>query len=75
MNDPGLVETVYSLRAMRRLKPDPIPQDVLNTLLEAGTQASSRMNSQPWAFVAVQDPPTKKFIHEKYLWVLRIGTQ
>ena len=75
MNDPGLFETMCSLRAMRRLKPDPIPQDILNKLLEAGTQAPSGMNSQPWAFVAIQDPPTRKFIYEKYLWVFKIRTQ
>jgi nitroreductase len=66
MDDPGLFETMFSLRSMRRLKPDPIPQDVLDKVLAAGTQAPSGVNSQPWAFVAVQDPATKKFLQEKY---------
>ena len=66
MNDPGLFETMFSLRAMRRLKKDPIPQEVLDRILSAGTQAPSGMNSQPWTFVAIQDPATKKFIQEKY---------
>ncbi len=66
MDDPGLFEIMFSLRSMRRLKPDPIPQDVLDKVLAAGTQAPSGVNSQPWAFVAVQDPATKKFLQEKY---------
>lgn len=66
MSDPGLFEIMFSLRSMRRLKPDPIPQDVLDQVLAAGTQAPSGVNSQPWAFVAVQDTATKKFLQEKY---------
>jgi nitroreductase len=66
MEDPGLFEIMFSLRSMRNLKPDPIPQDVLDKLLSAGTQAPSGQNTQPWAFVAIQDPETKKFIQEKY---------
>lgn len=66
MNDRDLFETLFSLRAMRRLKSDPIPQHVLEKVLAAGTQAPSAQNTQPWAFLAVQDPVTKKFIQEKY---------
>ena len=66
MSDPGLFETMFSLRAMRRLKPDSIPQDVLEQVLAAGTQAPSGQNTQPWVFLAVQDPATKKFLQEKY---------
>jgi nitroreductase len=66
MSDPGLFEIMFSMRAMRRLKSDPIPQEVVDRLLTAGTQAPSGMNSQPWAFLAIQDQETKKFIQEKY---------
>lgn len=66
MEDPGLFEIMFSLRSMRRLKTDPIPQDVLDKILSAGTQAPSGQNSQPWAFVAIQDPDTKKFVQQVY---------
>lgn len=66
MEDPGLFETMFSLRSMRRLKTDPIPPDVLQKILTAGTQASSGQNTQPWAFLAIQDPETKKYIQERY---------
>ena len=32
-------ELASSMRAMRRLKPDPVPPSVLNKILEAGVQA------------------------------------
>ncbi|NQV22448.1 MAG: nitroreductase family protein, partial [Rhodospirillales bacterium] len=52
MEDPGLFETMFSLRSMRRLKTDPIPPDVLKKNMTAGTQDSTGQNTQPWAFLA-----------------------
>jgi nitroreductase len=51
-----VLEAIYTTRAMRRLKPDPIPADVLRQILEAAIRAPSGGNRQGWAFVAVQDP-------------------
>ncbi len=31
---PGIFEIMYSTRAMRRLKPDPIPEETLKKMLE-----------------------------------------
>lgn len=65
-NEPGLFEVMYQLRAMRRLKPDPIPEALIWQLLEAGTQAPSGSNSQVWRFVVVQDAEGKRFLQERY---------
>ena len=48
MSEPGLFETMGTMRAMRRLKPDPVPLDVIRKILESGTQAPSGQNTQPW---------------------------
>jgi len=66
MSELGLFDTIKSLRAMRRLKPDPVPLELIRKVLDAGTKAPSGMNSQPWAFVVVQDAEGKKFIQERY---------
>lgn len=66
MNDMGVFETMHSLRAMRRLKPDPVPLNLIRRVLAAGTQAPSGQNTQPWSFVVVRDPATKRFIQERY---------
>ena len=66
MSDPGLFETMHTMRAMRRLKPDPVPLDLIRKILESGTQAPSGQNTQPWAFVVVQERKAKEFIQERY---------
>jgi nitroreductase len=51
-----LFEAIYTTRAMRRVKPDPIPDDVLRAILDAAIRAPSGGNSQGWAFIVVRDP-------------------
>ena len=56
LNDPGpaFFDLVGNVRAMRRLKPDPIPDELLWKVLNAGVQAPSGQNTQPWKFVLVR---------------------
>ena len=49
-------EALLTRRSIRRYKADPIPEDVLKEILEAGLSAPSAINLQHWYFVAVQDP-------------------
>jgi nitroreductase len=51
----GLFEAIYSQRAIRRFKPDPVPRKLLEKVLEGATKAPSGANIQPWAFVVVED--------------------
>jgi hypothetical protein len=51
-----LGEAIFSLRAIRRLKPDPIPDADLQDILEAAIRAPNGGNTQPWHFVVVKDP-------------------
>jgi nitroreductase len=62
----GLREAIFSLRAMRRLEPDPVPEQHLRFLVEAATQAPSASNSQNWAFVIVTDAELRRRIGEIY---------
>ena len=55
LEDPGLFECMYSMRAMRRLKPDPVPEAMVERILEAATRAPSGQNTQPWAFLVVTE--------------------
>jgi nitroreductase len=64
--NPPFFDLVTSVRAMRRLKPDPVPVALLEKVLEAGVQAASGMNTQPWAFVAIQDSDRKQWFAERY---------
>jgi nitroreductase len=51
-----LGEAIFSLRAIRRLRPDPIPDVDLRDILEAAIRAPNGGNTQPWHFVVVKDP-------------------
>lgn len=59
-------EAINTTRAMRRLKPDPVPDEHLWTILDAAIKAPSGGNAQPWNFIVVRDPETKRKIGEYY---------
>lgn len=67
MSDPGFHEILESTRAIKRLKPDPVPLELIRKVLDAGTKAPSGVNTQPWEFMVVRDPDTKRWIQERYL--------
>ena len=58
-NGTTLFDAMYSCRAMRRLKPDPVPEEVLLQLVDAALQAPSSSNAQHWRFVIVRDRALK----------------
>jgi nitroreductase len=54
-----LHEALYTTRAMRRVKPDPIPHDVQARILDAAVRAPSGGNQQNWRFLLLDDPEKK----------------
>jgi nitroreductase len=64
--NPPFFDLVGQMRAMRRLKPDPIPLETVRKVLEAGVQAPSGMNSQPWSFVAIRGADGRAWFAERY---------
>jgi nitroreductase len=55
MPDIGLFEAIHSARSLRRLKPDPVPEELITKVLDAAIRAPSGGNAQSWAFVVVRD--------------------
>ena len=49
-------------RSIRRFKPDPVPDSVLNEILHTATFAPSAHNRQPWRFVVLKDPAPKSHL-------------
>ena len=62
----GLIDAMYTQRAIRYLKPDPVPEELILKLVEAATKAPSGGNSQPWKFIVIRDPELKRKIGEYY---------
>ena len=66
MATSDLYEAMRTLRAVRRLRPDPIPEDVLYLVLEAATWAPTGGNRQAWRIIVVKDPARKQRLGELY---------
>jgi nitroreductase len=49
------VAFLRGLRAVRQLRPDPLPESVLHDILEVARWSGSAGNRQPWEFVVVRD--------------------
>ena len=64
--DVPLLEGIRTTRAIRRLRPDPVPRELIRKVCEAGTFAPSGGNRQPWHFVAVTDGELRGWIAERY---------
>ncbi len=71
MSDIGLFEAIDSMRSMRRLDSRPVPPEMLRRVLDAGTRAPSGQNTQPWAFLVVQDDEAKRFVQVRYHAAMR----
>jgi nitroreductase len=70
-----LFEAMYSARAMRWLKPDPVPPQLIRRILDAAIQAPNAGNRQNWLFMVVQDAEQRRRIGAIYYkvsqWVLQ----
>ncbi len=54
-----VLDTIHSRRSIRRYLPQPVPQDLIESILTAGIWAPSAHNRQPWRFVVVETPAVK----------------
>ena len=61
-----LFEIIRTTRSMRRLKPDPVPNDLIRKILEAGVGAPSGGNMQRWRFLVIRDPKIKETVGALY---------
>ncbi|MCL2149649.1 MAG: nitroreductase family protein [Dehalococcoidia bacterium] len=67
MNIDDFLNLVKTRRSVRRFRPDPVPPELLEKLLEAARWAMSGANAQPWEFVVVQDANTRTRIVDSWL--------
>ena len=61
-----LFQIIRTARSMRRLKPDPVPNELIRNILEAGVCAPSGGNMQRWRFLVVRDPQIKLTVGAYY---------
>jgi nitroreductase len=66
MAEMDLFEAMYTARAIRRFKPDPVPDEVITKVLDAAIRAPSGSNEQSWEFVVVKDSAQRKKVGDVY---------
>src|SRR5262245_16815029 len=66
MTDNDVFHIMYTCRSMRRLKPDPVPDELIYQVLDAGIRAPSGGGVQAWRFVVVTEAEIKRQIAEIY---------
>ena len=59
-------EIMSTTRSMRRLKPDPVPDDLIRKVLEAGLGAANGGNTQKWRFMVVKNTAIKQAVQVWY---------
>ena len=71
MEEIGLFEAIYSQRQFTRFKPDPVPREAIDKIIDAATKAPSGGNKQPWHFIAITDRDLIEKIggHYRDLWL------
>ena len=65
-NTVDLFEIIGTTRSMRRLKPDPVPNELIRKILEAGVCAPSGGNMQRWRFLVIRDAKIKETVGALY---------
>ena len=71
MNYENLLELVKNKRSIRRFRPDPLPEGIVEKVLEVARHVPSAANAQPWEFVVVEDPEIKKNISKFFVSLFR----
>ncbi|SPD74719.1 Nitroreductase [uncultured Desulfobacterium sp.] len=62
MNYESLLELVKKRRSIRCFKPDPVPDEYIEKIIDAARWAPSGFNMQPWEFAVVKKPKLKEEI-------------
>jgi nitroreductase len=61
-----VLDAIRTTRMLRVLRPDPVPDALVQTILEAATCAPSAGSSQPWIFVVVEDAEQRRRLGDAY---------
>ncbi len=77
MDEAGLFEAMHTQRGVVRYRPDPVPKEAIQKIIEAATMAPSGGNTQPWEFLVITDQLLLADVARLYreLWLGRFGAQ
>jgi nitroreductase len=59
-----VLEAIKGRRSVRKYTQEPVSEEQVNQILEAGRWAPSRGNSQPWKFIVLEDTQIRRELAE-----------
>lgn len=62
-----VLDAIYTTRSMRRLRPDPVPEEIIWAILDAAIRGPSSGNVQRWGWIVITDPAVKTEVAAWYL--------
>lgn len=68
-----ITQTLRRVRQTRSFRPDPVPEEILRDILDVARWTGSVSNTQPWRFILVTDPETKRRMAEAAPYTAHIG--
>ncbi len=66
MNTSPFLELAETRKSVRAYKPEAVPEDLLQRVLEAGRLAPSAVNKQPWRFIVVREEANRRALGAAY---------
>ena len=66
MRKTAFLDLAEKRRSVRAYKPDEVPDELLQTVLEAGRLAPSACNKQPWRFIVVRSETVRRALGAAY---------
>jgi len=63
-----VLQAIKTRRSIRKYKKDPVPQEELEKVLDAGRWAPSASNLQPWKFIVISDLEVKERVAKSLAW-------
>lgn len=67
------LEAIRLKRAVRKFNGEPLPEEVVQAILDAGRRAQSSKNTQPWQFIAVRDRGRLRALSECGTWATHLA--
>jgi nitroreductase len=63
--DLNIIDIIKSRRSVRKFTAEPVSDELMETILEAGRWAPSGLNNQPWRFAVIRDAGLRQAISEQ----------
>jgi nitroreductase len=64
----NVLDAIRTKRAVRKFREEPLPEDVVRTILNAGRRSQSSKNEQAWQFIAIREKSILKALSECGTW-------